>query len=153
MLVLEAEPCATARCRIFARGRVRVAFFFATTHRRPFLQVTALLPINLRFFLFIPAQIRDAYGDRWSQMTVLILLSDNYEGGRTVFRVDGSEISTKTPKGGILVFPHGGHPQHCLHAGENVASGFKYMIRTEALYQRTPRAEVLQWRHMTNMMT
>ena len=33
--------------------------------------------------------------------------------------------------GGGLAFPHGDHPQSLLHAGEAVASGVKYVIRTD----------------------
>ena len=29
--------------------------------------------------------VRDAYGDRWSQLTFLIYLDDDYEGGETSF--------------------------------------------------------------------
>jgi hypothetical protein len=109
----------------------------------------------------------DAYGDRWSQYTFLILLSDGYMGGRTLFFVpdddsDGAlqaraiaagdgvdydgdgQIAVRTPKGAVLCFPHGGHPQHSLHAGERVESGCKYMVRTEILYRRTAEAERLQ---------
>ena len=32
--------------------------------------------------------VRDAYGDRWSQLTFLIYLDDDYEGGETSFLVD-----------------------------------------------------------------
>ena len=115
----------------------------------------ALRPRTEQEYLQTPrrAQERDAYGDRWSQLTVLFLLSDGYEGGRTVFRCQGREVHVRTAKGAALVFPHGGHPQHCLHAGEEVSSGRKYMIRTETLYEMTPRATALQWRYMTNMMT
>lgn len=30
----------------------------------------------------------DAFGDRWSQLTFLLLLSEGYEGGETVFHVN-----------------------------------------------------------------
>ena len=95
----------------------------------------------------------DAFGDRWSQFTFLILLSDEYEGGSTVFHgcsappSDGGEaevVRVRTPVGAALCFPHGGHPLHCLHAGEEVTAGLKYMVRTEILYERTPEAEALQ---------
>ena len=85
--------------------------------------------------------VHDAYGDRFSQMTCLVFLSDGYSGGRTRFyvpREDGIEphvlISVSTPKGAVLVFPHGRHPKHCLHSGETVGSGTKYIIRTDVLY-------------------
>ena len=50
----------------------------------------------------------------------------------------------RTPAGAALCFPHGGHPDHCLHAGEEVRSGLKYMVRTEILYARTAQSEELQ---------
>ena len=50
----------------------------------------------------------------------------------------------RTPKGAALCFPHGGHPLHRLHAGEQLHSGIKYMVRTELLYTRTPEAEAYQ---------
>lgn len=83
----------------------------------------------------------DAYGDRWSQMTLLLLLSEGYEGGRTVFHVPNKhgatdEVAVRTPQGAALCFPHGEHPLHCLHAGERITAGCKYMIRTDVLFAR-----------------
>ena len=79
--------------------------------------------------------VADAYGDRLSQMTVLIFLSDGYEGGRTLFHTSPTSIvPVHTPKGAFLCFPHGMHPQHCVHAGEEVTAGQKYIIRTDVLY-------------------
>ena len=111
----------------------------------------------------------DAFGDRWSQLTFLILLSDGYEGGRTLFSCGGGAaaaeapvplpsnvsrlghdgsgndvVAVRTGKGSVLCFPHGGHPLHLLHAGERVDSGTKYMVRTELLYRRTPEADQFQ---------
>lgn len=78
----------------------------------------------------------DAYGDRLSQLTFLILLTDDYEGGETNFLHPGSSRGTKvrTPKGAALCFPHGHHPDSPLHEGMLVKSGTKTMIRTEVLY-------------------
>ena len=90
--------------------------------------------------------VHDAYGDRLSQMTCLIFLSDDYSGGRTLFYLPGSaeegssaqraegSVAISTPRGAALCFPHGHHPQHCLHAGEPVHSGIKYIIRTDVLF-------------------
>ena len=92
--------------------------------------------------------IWDAFGGggvAWSQLTFLLLLSDGYEGGRTLFETGGGEVvAVRTPKGGALCFPHGGHPQHVRHAGETVESGLKYMIRTELLYRRTAESDAFQ---------
>ena len=85
--------------------------------------------------------VHDAYRDRISQMSMLLFLSDGYTGGRTLFyvREGGGGAETKavgvaTPKGAALCFPHGFHPLHCLHAGEPVSSGTKYIIRTDVLF-------------------
>jgi hypothetical protein len=79
--------------------------------------------------------VADAYGDRLSQMTFLIFLSGGYEGGRTLFQIGPAvAAAVQTPKGAILAFPHGMHPQHCIHAGEEISSGQKYIIRTDVLY-------------------
>lgn len=79
--------------------------------------------------------VADAYGDRLSQMTFLIFLSDGYEGGRTLFHTGPETIvAVHTPIGAALCFPHGMHPQHCVHAGEEVMAGTKYIIRTDVLY-------------------
>merc|ERR1712176_274129 len=81
--------------------------------------------------------VMDAYGDRLSQMTFLILLSDGYEGGETRFfadHFDSEGVAVRTPLGGVLCFPHGYHPDSPLHEGMLVNSGSKYMIRTEVLY-------------------
>ena len=87
--------------------------------------------------------VHDAYGDRISQMSMLLFLRDGYAGGRTLFYVrEGSGaaatavnmVGVATPKGAALCFPHGCHPLHCLHAGEPVRSGTKYIIRTDVLF-------------------
>lgn len=90
--------------------------------------------------------VHDAYGDRLSQMSCLLFLSDGYEGGRTLFYVNPTTgqpatnpdemevVAVATPKGAALCFPHGFHPLHCLHAGEAVTSGIKYIIRTDILF-------------------
>ncbi|CAE7041464.1 unnamed protein product [Symbiodinium sp. CCMP2592] len=77
----------------------------------------------------------DAFGDRYSQLTFLILLTDDYEGGATRFFLeDDSSVAVRTPRGGVLVFPHGYHPDSPLHEGSPIHSGVKYIIRTEVLY-------------------
>lgn len=83
------------------------------------------------------AVLADAFGDRLSQLTFLILLSGDYVGGSTCFHQGSGvdqDVETRTPLGGALVFPHGYHPDSPLHSGAPVLSGAKYMIRTEVLY-------------------
>ena len=65
----------------------------------------------------------------------MIFLSDGYEGGRTIFRTGKETLSAvPTPKGAILCFPHGSRPEHCIHGGETVTAGRKYIIRTDVLF-------------------
>ncbi|WP_158773454.1 2OG-Fe(II) oxygenase [Cobetia sp. L2A1] len=91
--------------------------------------------------------VMDAYPGLMSQYTFLIFLSDGYDGGRTEFLVSRSEpgkpaqsrddvktVSVSTPKGAVLCFPHGAHPLHCVHAGESITSGTKYIIRSDILF-------------------
>mmetsp|Transcript_51130 Transcript_51130/g.164143 ORF Transcript_51130/g.164143 Transcript_51130/m.164143 type:complete len:311 (+) Transcript_51130:92-1024(+) len=83
------------------------------------------------------AVLQDAYGDRLSQLTCLILLTEDYEGGETRFLSgpgDENGVAVRTPRGGMLCFPHGMHPDSPLHEGSLVRAGWKYMIRTEVLY-------------------
>lgn len=80
----------------------------------------------------------DAYGDgRESAMTFLILLSDGYEGGDTIFYDQRQQktVNVRTPKGGVLMFFHGMHPLQVLHEGQQIESEMKYMIRTELVFE------------------
>ena len=92
--------------------------------------------------------IPSAYPDRFSQMSVLLFLSDDFEGGDTQFCVSKSDstrpahsqdetrlVEVRTPAGGALCFPHGRHPLHCLHSSDEVVSGVKYIIRTDMLFE------------------
>lgn len=92
--------------------------------------------------------IPNAYSDRFSRMTVLLFLSEDFEGGETQFRVrrfdpaqpasnqtDTILVNVRTPVGGALCFPHGSHPMHCVHSGEPIVSGVKYIIRTDMLFE------------------
>lgn len=90
--------------------------------------------------------VHDAY-NFYSQYTYLILLSDEFEGGSTQFLVDKTDptkpsktggnanvVNIRTPRGGVLCFPHGTHPMHCLHSSEEIKRGTKYIIRTDILF-------------------
>lgn len=92
--------------------------------------------------------IPNAYPDRFSQMSVLLYLSDDFEGGNTQFWLNKNDpsrrarsqhethlIEVRTPAGGALCFPHGIHPLHCLHSSEEIFSGVKYIIRTDMLFE------------------
>ena len=91
--------------------------------------------------------VHNAYPDRWSQMTFLIFLSDDFTGGETQFWVNADDptkpanraekaslVNVRTPAGSILCFPHGRHPLHCLHSSEVIEQGIKYIIRTDMLF-------------------
>lgn len=92
--------------------------------------------------------ITNAYDDRYSKMTFLILLNEDFEGGETRFLVNAekpgqparrgdisSEVDVRTPSGGVLLFPHGRHPLHCVHSSVPVTKGIKYIIRTDLLFE------------------
>ncbi len=83
--------------------------------------------------------ITSFYTDRYSQMTFLIFLSEDFEGGETQFLVKNNSkdelINIRTPRGGVLCFPHGLHPLHCLHSSSTITSGIKYIIRTDVLFE------------------
>lgn len=85
--------------------------------------------------------VANAYPDRYSQMTFLIFLNDDFEGGATRFRVPDpgaangfNMVDVRTPAGGVLCFPHGYHPLHCVHSSEPIEQGIKYIIRTDMLF-------------------
>ena len=78
--------------------------------------------------------VDDAFGDRWSQMSFLMFLSDGYTGGATRFHLGEEVIDVRTPVGGVLCFPHGTHPEHCVHSSTPIESGTKYIIRSDVLF-------------------
>ena len=92
--------------------------------------------------------INNAYPDRWCQLSFLLFLSDQYEGGNTQFYVNKDNpaqparqhdraivINVRTAMGAALCFPHGMHPLHCLHSSEEIVSGTKYIIRSDVLFE------------------
>ncbi|WP_439133420.1 oxidoreductase [Pseudomaricurvus sp.] len=92
--------------------------------------------------------VANAYPDRFSYMTVLLFLNDDFDGGATRFLVKANNpkqparqgdpiktIDVRTPAGGILCFPHGMHPMHCVHSSEPIREGTKYIIRTDMLFE------------------
>ncbi len=92
--------------------------------------------------------VTNAYPDRYSLMTFLVFLNDDFEGGATRFLVNRDnplqapremaevrEIDVRTPAGGVLCFPHGMHPLHRVHSSEPITRGTKYIIRTDMLFE------------------
>lgn len=87
--------------------------------------------------------VADAYPDRFSAMTFLMFLNDDFTGGATRFLVTESSggngsvnvVDIRTPAGGVLCFPHGMHPLHCVHSSEPIEKGIKYIIRTDMLFE------------------
>jgi hypothetical protein len=92
--------------------------------------------------------VTNSYPDRWSQLSFLLFLSDEFEGGSTQFYVSQAHpsrparnleqatvVNVRTPMGAALCFPHGAHPQHCLHSSEEIKSGTKYIIRSDVLFE------------------
>lgn len=92
--------------------------------------------------------VANAYPDRYSQMTFLIFLSEDFQGGETRFLVNADEptkpatandpvknVDIRTPAGGILCFPHGMHPAHCIHSSVPITDGIKYIIRSDVLFE------------------
>lgn len=91
--------------------------------------------------------VANAYPDRYSQMTFLIFLSEGFKGGETRFLVNADDstkpatrndnvknVDIRTPAGGILCFPHGMHPLHCIHSSVPITDGVKYIIRSDVLF-------------------
>ena len=83
--------------------------------------------------------VHNAYDDRWSQLSCLLFLSDDFEGGETRFYTDPDDraryTDLRTPLGGALCFPHGVHPLHCVHASAPIRAGVKYIIRSDVLFE------------------
>ena len=81
----------------------------------------------------------NAYDDRWSQLTFLLFLNDDFEGGATRFYLDPADktrvVDVRTPRGGALCFPHGMHPLHCVHGSQPITAGTKYIIRSDVLFE------------------
>ncbi len=92
--------------------------------------------------------IDNAYNDRWSQLSCLLFLTEDYAGGATQFYVSKANparparrsdeadiIDVRTPIGGALCFPHGMHPLHCMHSSQEITAGTKYIIRSDILFE------------------
>jgi hypothetical protein len=88
--------------------------------------------------------VYDAFGDRWSRLTFLVYLNDDFEGGETTFfTADGRgnlQARCVAPQqGAVLLFPHGvNNVDSPVHEGSKVWSGTKYVVRTDLLYFGKP---------------
>ncbi|CAO3657979.1 unnamed protein product [Umbelopsis vinacea] len=83
-------------------------------------------------------------GTRWSRLTFLLYLNEEFEGGSTTFFLPAAqegmlEAHGVSPRrGSVLCFPHGNTAGSLLHEGSPVLSGAKYVARTDVLYMCTP---------------
>jgi len=84
----------------------------------------------------------DAYeGKRWSRLTFLVYLNDEFEGGGTTFLTPSADIGfmdarAVSPRAGsVLCFPHGEAAGSLLHEGSPVLQGAKYIVRADVLYE------------------
>lgn len=90
--------------------------------------------------------VANAWPDRYSQLSFVAFLSEDFSGGRTVFYVSATDpqrpahtgaaarqVAVATPVGAAICFPHGTHPLHCLHSSEPIGTGTKYIIRSDVL--------------------
>lgn len=96
---------------------------------------------RFRFYLYENGQtFRPHYDGNYemsdwhsSQLTLLIYLSDDFEGGETIFYNQSRHLKLESIKpkiGQILVFEH-----RQLHEGAPVLSGKKYVLRTDVMYK------------------
>jgi hypothetical protein len=71
--------------------------------------------------------------DEKSQLTFMIYLNDDFDGGETNFYFLSEEpaLSVRPVRGQALVFVH-----WKLHEGAEVLRGRKYVLRTDVMYQR-----------------
>ncbi|CAM0138080.1 hypothetical protein VKS41_001303 [Umbelopsis sp. WA50703] len=82
-------------------------------------------------------------GTRWSRLTFLIYLNEEFDGGSTTFFLPSAEEGileahgVSPRRGSVLCFPHGNTAGSLLHEGSPVLSGAKYVIRADVLYTCT----------------
>lgn len=94
--------------------------------------------------------IPDIFGDRFSQLTWVLYLNDEFDGGATRFFLPKDGVAkgprmslddftieeVPAERGAAICFFHGQHPLSPLHEGGLVAAGTKYIIRSDVLYRR-----------------
>jgi len=74
--------------------------------------------------------------DEESFLTIIIYLSDDFEGGYTTFFPRGRRLTVKPITGTALLFFHGDHPHSPLHEGSGCSNGVKYVLRSDIMYIR-----------------
>jgi hypothetical protein len=90
------------------------------------------------------AVVHDAHGGaRWSRLTLVLYLNDDFEGGTTTFFAAAPDAAgvleargVRPARGAALLFPHGGAAGSLVHEGSAVARGVKYIVRTDVVYER-----------------
>jgi predicted 2-oxoglutarate/Fe(II)-dependent dioxygenase YbiX len=100
---------------------------------------------RFRFYRYDPGQTfrphidgHFARNDERSQLTFMVYLNGECEGGETVIyftddgltQPDGAQIRVKPEPGKALVFYH-----YLLHEGAPVTGGRKYVLRTDVMYR------------------
>lgn len=96
--------------------------------------------------------VKDIYGDRWSQLTWVLYLNDNFDGGSTRFYLQQGRGNTysvhdvQAVRGSAMCFFHGEHELSHLHEGAQVTRGTKYIIRSDVLYTLRSAGTQAGWR-------
>jgi predicted 2-oxoglutarate/Fe(II)-dependent dioxygenase YbiX len=92
------------------------------------------LPRALRFYKYTEGQRFKMHKDGpWaedgltSQLTLLVYLNEGFQGGNTTFR----DLTVTPRTGTALIFLH-----DTWHEGSAVASGTKYVLRSDVMYDR-----------------
>jgi len=67
-------------------------------------------------------------------LTVIIYLSDGFDGGHTTFYTHHGTIKVTPVKGSALLFWHGAHPLSPEHEG-SACDGLKYVLRSDVMFQ------------------
>jgi hypothetical protein len=96
---------------------------------------------RLRFYRYEVGQHFGAHTDGYferpngerSFLTLMIYLNDDFTGGETLFLKREKIIAPK--RGTALLFTH-----HQWHAGLAVKEGYKYILRTDAMFKSVPPA-------------
>lgn len=79
--------------------------------------------------------VRDAFGDRLSQYSIVFYLNDDFKGGDLIFTTGvWQRQPVSVPKGGAALFPHGESSLSLLHEGDLVLLGAKYIFRTDVMF-------------------